>query len=192
MHEIFRIGHFWSHIPGYETRGQCNKCYVTEDMNHILTICKASPVSQIWAIAQETWPNINIGIILAGGSITTPEEEDPTQNENESDNEENQEWAKRRSEKKGKDRLLQILISESAHLIWVLRCEQVINTCSHTTTEIQTRWLKAINARLTDNKIIATKIHCGKTSAKLVKSTWVKALQKHSWYPGTGYTSERF
>jgi hypothetical protein len=81
------------------------------------------------------------------------------------------------------DRLLQILVSESAHLIWVLRCEHIINERSHTPTEIKSRWLRAINSRLIDDKIIATKIHHRKTSLKLVKSTWTKVLQKDGHIP---------
>ena len=81
------------------------------------------------------------------------------------------------------DRLRQILISESAHLIWVLRCDRVINDKTHTSEEIKSKWLRAINARLTDDKIIATKVRRGKISAELVTSTWQKALQKSSNIP---------
>jgi hypothetical protein len=51
---------------------------------------------------------------------------------------------------RGTKRLLQILISESAHLIWVLRCERTIQERTHTGPEIQALWLQAINFRLSD------------------------------------------
>ena len=184
LHGAYKIGSFWSNIPGYEDRGQCPRCHITENMDHILTSCTAEPVNTIWSLTRETWPHepelwpdANIGLILGCGNLTTPEEEEQSV----VDDDEGK--ARRRSDKKGMDRLLQILVSESAHLIWVLRCERVINEQSHTSREIKSRWLKAINARLTDDKIIATKIKRGKTSIKLVKSTWTKVLQKDSPIP---------
>lgn len=188
MHGTFRIGHFWSNIPSYETRGQCNRCQTTEDMSHILITCTTGTASQVWHLAQnawphapEFWPNISLGIILAGGSIATPEEDETPQDDDES--EDDQERAQKKSDKRGRDRLLQILISEAAHLIWVTRCERVINERSHAEEEIKMRWLKAINLRLTEDKIIATKIRRAKTSIKLVKSTWAKVLQRQGPIP---------
>ena len=185
MHGVYKIGNFWTNIPGYEDRGQCPRCHTTEDMEHILTTCTIGPVNEIWTLARNTWPHdpelwpqINIGIILGCGSLSTLEDE-----QSDSDDEDNQDNHQRRSNKKGMDRLLQILISESAHLIWVLRCERVINERSHIKEEIRARWLKAINARLTDDKIIATKVKRGKTNIKLVQNTWAKALQKESILP---------
>jgi hypothetical protein len=101
--------------------------------------------------------------------------------------------------KRGAKRLLQILISEAAHLIWVLRCERVIVDDSdenqaeeqiprrtHTNTEIKSRWLKAINTRLIEDKITATKVKRDKTSTLKVKETWELLLKKsaelpHNW-----------
>lgn len=60
----------------------------------------------------------------------------------------------------------------------VLRCECVINEKSHTPNEIEAQWYKVINARLIEDKIIATEVKRGKTSVNLVKYTWDKALQK--------------
>jgi len=47
--------------------------------------------------------------------------------------------------------LLQILITELIHLIWVLRCERVQER-THSESETQARWFQAINMsiRLTD------------------------------------------
>ncbi|KAF8258324.1 hypothetical protein EI94DRAFT_1530300, partial [Lactarius quietus] len=184
MHKTYKIGNYWSNIPGYQTRGQCSICHTTEDMNHILTTCTTETVDEIWTLAQETWPHapklwpdINIGIILGCGNLSFPKEEELSDDKDK----ENQ---RRRSERKGQERLLQILISEAAsHLIWVLRCNRVINEKSHSTEEVKAQWLKAINSRLTDDKIIATKVKRGKIKCKLVESTWHKVLQKHSITP---------
>ena len=184
MHGTYKIGDYWSHIPGYETRGQCSRCNTTENMEHILTSCTTEPVNIIWTLAKETWPHepelwpeISIGTILGCGNLTNPEDDE--QDEGEEDQEDRQ----KKDNKKGMDRLRQILISESAHLIWVLRCDRVINDKTHTSEEIKSKWLRAINARLTDDKIIATKVRRGKISAELVTSTWQKALQKSSNIP---------
>jgi len=80
--------------------------------------------------------------------------------------------------KKGNTRLLQILISESAHLIWVLRCERIQGK-THSDDEIRTRWLRKINERLTCDWIAAMEIVRNKTYTKLIKNTWKKALQRH-------------
>jgi hypothetical protein len=120
IHGAYKIGSFWTRIPGYETRGQCPRCNTTENMDHILTTCTAEPVSLIWNLARvtwphapELWPDTNLGIILAGGILTTPVEEEHEQG----DEEDSEERAQRRNAKRGMDRLLQILVSESAHLI---------------------------------------------------------------------------
>ncbi|KAI9454686.1 hypothetical protein BJY52DRAFT_1122572, partial [Lactarius psammicola] len=80
-------------------------------------------------------------------------------------------------------RLLQIIISETAHLIWVLRCERVIQGAQHSPREIRTTWFKAINRRLTDDKITATKIKQDPPFTRLVEATWGDALKKSSDLP---------
>ncbi|KAF8502659.1 hypothetical protein F5888DRAFT_1918419, partial [Russula emetica] len=94
-------------------------------------------------------------------------------------------------QKRGAKRLLQILLSEAAHLIWVLRCERVIQDeeneeRTHTDREIRTRWFKAINARLTEDKITATRVKRNEQTLQRVKETWELALKRsadipHSW-----------
>ena len=192
MHGTYKIGNFWSNIPGYQHWGQCNDCQTTEDMNHILVTCTTEPVNIIWTLARDTWPHapelwpdISLGLILGCGNLSFPEEDEPSDDEDDDSQQ-------KRYDRKGQERLLQILISESAHLIWVLRCDRVINDNPHTPEEIKSRWLKAINSRLTDDKIIATKTQRGKVTRKLVESTWHKALQNTRQSPITGSISERF
>ena len=71
----------------------------------------------------------------------------------------------------GASRLLCILISESAHLIWVLRCERVIQERQHSENEIKARWLRAINAKLTNDNITATRIKREKGFTNLIVNT---------------------
>ena len=79
-----------------------------------------------------------------------------------------------------------ILISEAAHLIWVLQCERVIHGKHHTEGEIKSRWKNVLNTRLTCDRITTTKIKHKNKFTNLVKSTWKQLLQKdrplpHNW-----------
>jgi ribonuclease HI len=121
MHNTPMVGSIWANIPGYDERGSCGICNTTESMRHILTECEAEPVEAIWNLAKKTWPHnqthwpaISLGIILGSSCLTPPE--DPPEDRDE------RRWL---IKKKGAKRLLQILISEAAHLIWVLRCKRV-------------------------------------------------------------------
>jgi hypothetical protein len=80
---------------------------------HILILCRATPCNLIWSLAkdlwphaQHLWPETTLGIILGCGAITLPALEH-------------------------RENLLQILMSEAAHLIWVMRCERVIRDPPH-------------------------------------------------------------
>lgn len=125
-------------------------------MDHILSGCTEEAVRRVWTLAKEAWPhnhlcwpNINLGIILGCGNlIASPhkiaeEPREPLQ-----------------IPAGGRDttRLLQILISKAAHLIWVLRCKRVIQERRHDTHKIEARWFKVINWRLMEDKITTTKI----------------------------------
>ena len=176
MHETQKIGHFWSHIPGYKERQNCPTCQVPESMTHILIHYRATPVRAIWCLAREHWPhenprwlNITLRMILGCGSIVRISHPEPNNVENH-----------KHCSDTGAVRLLQILLTESAHLIWVLRCKCVIQQKDHSTNEIKTRWVANINKRLTEDKIIATKVKRDKTSIRKVRSTW-EALLKKTW-----------
>ena len=54
-------------------------------------------------------------------------------------------------------RLLQIILSEAVHLIWVLRCERVIQEKTLNGQGVTKRWNRAINERLTTDRITAQK-----------------------------------
>ena len=84
---------------------------------------------------------------------------------------------------RGPTRLFQIILSESAYLIWVLRCERVIQEKPLTEGEIKARWYRAINDRLTINKTTATKIVRTNRFKKLMDGTWGPALRKGQELP---------
>ena len=184
LHGTQKIGSFWSNITEYENRQNCTICNVTESMEHILIHCAAIPTRTIWNLARNTWPHdpdlwpdISIGTIMGCGSLAIPDA-NPLEN-----------TRPPRRIREGKKRLLQILVSESAHLIWVLRCEHVIQEHIHTANETYHRWLRAINTRLTSDKITATKIKRDEKSKKKVKSTWEHVLRKQGDLPDDWITS---
>jgi hypothetical protein len=157
-------------------------CDTTETMEHILTRCREPPIQMIWTLTEQSWPRehlewptITLGLILGCGWIN--------KNDNERQEGENRRW---QWEQKGASRLATILISEAAHLIWVLRCKRVIRDRQHSDNEISTRWRNTINTRLTSDKIIATKIKCKNKFTNLVVNTWKPLLTKdrplpHNW-----------
>ncbi|KAJ7698689.1 hypothetical protein B0H17DRAFT_927192, partial [Mycena rosella] len=73
-----------------------------------------------------------------------------------------------------------LLITESAHLIWRLRNERVIQqTGSAPLAKIRNRWLKTINNRLAIDCAMTDEFKYGKKALKisLVKRTWKKTLK---------------
>ena len=72
----------------------------------------------------------------------------------------------------GKSCLLRILLSESAHLIWVLRCERVIQERLHTNEVGKTLWYNKINHRLSLDRYIASKWNRKPVTQEIVERTW--------------------
>ncbi|KAG2126500.1 hypothetical protein BD769DRAFT_1303809, partial [Suillus cothurnatus] len=106
-------------------------CEDTESMEHIIVHCNKPTKKIIWALAEDTWPEKhgpwlepNISLIL------------------EINNKDNQ---KANITKRGATHLLKILISESADLIWTLRCERVICNTTHTEEIVKKCWLNVID-----------------------------------------------
>ncbi|KAH9918602.1 uncharacterized protein B0H18DRAFT_882671 [Fomitopsis serialis] len=141
MHGAQKCGVYWEKIPGYEQRGICGHCGETESMTHILLDCTAPGQHIIWSRAAALW---------ARKGLPWPQRlriED-IQGVN------LRRWTHARGRRrKGAERLWRILVSESAFLVWKLRCERVIghedqDDWHHTERAIVARWVKAINDRL--------------------------------------------
>jgi hypothetical protein len=87
------------------------------------------------------------------------------------------------ADKEGKDRLRTIIVTESAWLIWTLRCKWRIDSEGRTdeiptTEEVRNRWQKRINIALTMD-ITASNEKRYKEKAidpTLCESTWVKVV----------------
>ena len=139
MHASLRIGKFWTHITQCYERATCAHCNdPIESLDHIITTCPSPERTTIWGLTQDIWPATlgewrvpNLGIVLGCGSITPsqPTNDNPT------------------PQAIAKARITRILLSESAYLIWSLRCERVIAGRIHTTDSIRSRWLNKLNTR---------------------------------------------
>jgi len=68
-------------------------------------------------------------------------------------------------------------------LIWVLRCEKVIQEKGFSEREIRVRWYRAINERLTIDKVTVTKIKRNHKFTRTVIATWELALKKEKEIP---------
>ncbi|KIY52372.1 hypothetical protein FISHEDRAFT_35149, partial [Fistulina hepatica ATCC 64428] len=113
MHGSYKVGRYWSHIPGYEERAMCPECNETETMEHIIFRCRASGQTEIWHLAANLWKNkagealpiTSLGDILASGLSSFAKKSDG-----------------------GAKCLLRITIAESVKLIWRLRCAHRMGT----------------------------------------------------------------
>jgi len=169
MHNAYRLGKYWDNIPGYEQRGLCPICEMEESMEHILLECDAPGRAQIWKLANKLWRMrtnrplpISYGSILGCGLPMYSREGKPDT---------------------GLNRLSKIITSESAHLIWKLRCERRIEKeddpqKSHSEREIHNRWVQMMNSRLTIDSLSTNVKKFGKKAVKtkLVLRTWKGCL----------------
>jgi hypothetical protein len=123
LHGTHLIGKYWRNINGYEEWETCATCNETESMSHILTECREQYTQMVWRLAKNLWPHrnmawpkITLGTILGCGCIHLQPNGQRRNNQ-------------RRQNKaacQGPTQLLHIILSELAYLIWVLRCEKVI------------------------------------------------------------------
>jgi hypothetical protein len=78
---------------------------------------------------------------------------------------------------------MSLFLSEAAHLVWVLRCERVIQETNIDERGISTRWHRAINDRLTTDRITAYQTRRDHQYTKLMKLTWKKILKQNGTLP---------
>ncbi|KAJ6489391.1 hypothetical protein DFH09DRAFT_848674, partial [Mycena vulgaris] len=55
IHNIFRVGDFWTHIDNLEVISVCPTCGVPENLEHIAMECDASGAKLIWRLTEELW-----------------------------------------------------------------------------------------------------------------------------------------
>ncbi|KAF8267425.1 hypothetical protein EI94DRAFT_1924338 [Lactarius quietus] len=154
------VGEVWFRIQNFEQRGVCRGCNATKSMDHILIGCTLVTTNTVWRLAKGLWnyeryrwPATSMGIILGCGNLVAMplvnvgcRKTGATEKNKHERNRGNQATTN------------PDIGSRSPTVIWVLRCERVIQEKARSTTETEARWYKAINRRLTEDKIVATKI----------------------------------
>lgn len=181
MHDVYMVGSNWQR-PGYseelQARQECAVCGLPESLDHILSECEAPGQQQIWSLAKKLWkkknkkwPRPSLGAVLSSPIA-------PYKN------------AKGKP-KTGDARLYRILMTESAYLIWKLRCERVIggaenpNRPQATPQEVGARWLQTINERLRTDCLMTNTSKYGKKALNktLVERTWEGTLRNEDNLP---------
>ncbi|KAI0670963.1 hypothetical protein C8Q78DRAFT_1069673 [Trametes maxima] len=179
-HDALRIGEYWEKIEGYEHRGQCSHCGVTENLEHIMLECDAPGQKEVWDAVRamvrkkndKQW-NISIGSLLAIPTMSS--------------------WPPSKKGSKWDARFVRILFTESAHLIWKMRCERVIEHGGdpgkyHARREIRARWLSAINGRLKmDQNVAHPRVKKGRIKPQIVHETWKGVLEDEGALPPDWY-----
>ena len=171
LHNTHRIGSFWLRVRNYEERARCSACNTNvETMEHILFNCDDPTNNIIWTATKDLWlrtgssdwPTMSIGLLLGCGVLHVPH----TQEDDNTDNQDSERY------KQGASRLLRILISESAYLIWTIRCERSIQGRTHTPDTIIKRWHNTLLRRLQLDRAIAASSRRNLKLTQLIHSTW--------------------
>ncbi len=165
IHNAYRLGSYWEHIPECSERSLCKVCGVTETMEHILLTCTADYVGAAWGKLHGTMrekgvvlPVISYGLVLGSQSLVLGRvggKQPP-----------------------GADRIARILLAETVQLIWGLRCRWVIEKGRElgelpTMAETGRKWDAAI-CRRADMDWSLTARRFGKKAlpVKHVRDTW--------------------
>ncbi|TFY69397.1 hypothetical protein EVJ58_g437 [Rhodofomes roseus] len=181
LHDAYMIGTNWQR-PGYseelQARQECTFCGQLESMEHILSECEAPGQQEVWRLAKtlwkgknKKWPRPSLGAVIS--SPIAPFKSDKSK------------------PKSGDARLYRIIMTESAYLIWKLRCERVIGGAENpnqplaTTKEIEGRWIHAINDRLAVDCQMTNSNRYGKKAIRqsLVERTWGGILKNEEELP---------
>ncbi|KAL1938552.1 hypothetical protein VTO73DRAFT_11575 [Trametes versicolor] len=115
-------------------------------------------------------PKVTLGIALGGHAYTVLDEKrEPLQSET---------------------RLSRIVLTETAYLIWVLRCDRVVGNRTQLPQDaeesyIERRWLQALNKRLNGDCVLTNKGVAGRWAIPpaTVLATWEKALMDEDQLP---------
>jgi hypothetical protein len=176
-HDAFQIGSQWlrdSYSNEYRRRAYCSwDNDEIESLDHILQDCSAPGQKLIWKLAKKlwetnsrrnAWKQPSTGLVIACGTATfgRPRE---SQRAN------------------GEDRLFRILIAESAHLIWKIRCNRVINNENRgdSNKKVLNRWLRVMNDRMKLDLRLTHKRYGKKgIPLQLAQDTWGKVVTDNS------------
>jgi ribonuclease HI/endonuclease/exonuclease/phosphatase family metal-dependent hydrolase len=150
-HDTYLLGEMWLETKNPE-RAACSRCgHRDESMTHILFECQAPERGALWALAKSAWMGQghewiepSLGLIIAAGAIRLKPIATPRGGPR-----------SEASAAAAASRRLQVFLSETAHLIWALRCERVIQGNQPTVRTAEARWWAKMNGRLRTDRNIA-------------------------------------
>ncbi|KAJ7052456.1 hypothetical protein C8F01DRAFT_1221839 [Mycena amicta] len=174
IHQTYKIGEQWLHIPSFEHWANCPTCHLPDSMAHALLECSAPGSHEVWALCKQLWelktlemPMVSLGLIVGIGLCHVKDEN-----------------GKRL---KGAERLLRILVSESAFIIWKLRCEQLMSPggLPHSKMEVHNYWVAQMNKRLKLDQLAsdASRFGAQATDKQVVLQTWEGVLMDNKHLP---------
>ncbi len=148
-------------------RGEFPHCRVTDSMEHILVECSIEGQDTLWGLARELWEGtgqkwipptyrVTLGAMLIQIKMVKGNVD------------------------RAATRLYKILMMETVHLIWKIRCQQRIQRGDdasmswHTRDEVRNLWLAALNKRLTIDHVLVNNHKYGTKALKkvMVLLTW--------------------
>jgi hypothetical protein len=190
MHGAQKVGMYWRNIEGAEDRAKCTICgVVDESMQHILLECPSTARKEVWKLARRTWPTgyqkwrtVDMGLILGSGAINL--KADPRR----TTGQKSLKTAKRKAQ--GRSELMQDLIRESAHLIWVMRCERVVGDRKGQAgkSEIQRRWFRKIDDKLLSERALATRPRAKAKTKRRLTFKWDDVIEvENGTHPSDGW-----
>ncbi|KAG6846755.1 hypothetical protein H0H93_012090, partial [Arthromyces matolae] len=173
-HNAYKVGEYWQNKGDKAHWGECMKCGLVESLEHILTECENTPAGTIWKLAEElwnrktkgriSWPKPDFGTQLGCGLATFKSDRNETL--------------------RGTSRFYHIIMSESTHLIWKIRCEWKIGRDENEDDvvppeAVEARWWNALNKRLKMECLQTNKNRYGKKAlnSQMVVNTWTGILQ---------------
>lgn len=145
-------------------------------MEHTLLECDAPGQAMIWQLSGNLWKDKkskwiapDFGTILSCGLIKITDTKGKYRKED--------------------SRLYRIIVSESAHLIWKMRCDRVINGKNNFSEhEIESRWRRTIQNRLELDCLLASnKFSKGQLSQRTLEKTWFEVLADKDSLPECWY-----
>ncbi|KZW00955.1 hypothetical protein EXIGLDRAFT_603493, partial [Exidia glandulosa HHB12029] len=178
LHGAHKVGEYFENMPSpWKELAKCPRCECTESMQHILFECTDPARETIWKLAEETLekkldscPEIELGTVWGCGVAVFEDEE--------------------KEAAAGKARAFRIIVSESAFLIWKIRCERRIQheddvnwTLSH--EETTNRWRAVINMRISTDRLLTNKLRHkrGALGTHTVLHTWRGLLENEESLP---------
>ncbi|KZV91930.1 hypothetical protein EXIGLDRAFT_615077 [Exidia glandulosa HHB12029] len=178
LHGAHKVGEYFESMPSpWRELASCPRCDCTESMQHILFECTDPARETIWQLAESALerkigehPDIELGTVWGCGTAQFEDEE--------------------KEAAAGKARAFRIVVSESAFLIWKIRCERRIQheddadwTLSQ--TEIINRWQAVINMRISIDRLLTHKSRHkrGALGTQTVLHTWRGLLENEESLP---------